>query len=386
MRDLLAAALLNGMSASAHNFDDTHAESIVHPTTPVAAALLAVGERDRVRGEEFLTALAIGVEVVCRLSKAFSLPPAHSHLGWVQTGTAGVIGAAVAAGRCLNLSFPQLRAAIGIAASQASGIGGALGSMCTSLIPAHAAQCGLRAALLAQSGFSGSDVIFENRHGFADVFCEEPNFEILTEKLGQSFEILANTYKAYPCSVVLQPVVDGLLRIRASEDIDPTEIDCVLVTVSPLTLDLAGRRAPRDGIDAQFSIYHWAAATLLFGKAGIAEGSDRAVLDPEVIELRGKVATLADSSIDRHSAKLTVVLRNGRTFQADVVHCKGSREEPLTDKDLTQKFTEQASELLTESQVSRLLSLCWKVGTIDDVGEVARNSAARAAVAVAAVT
>jgi 2-methylcitrate dehydratase PrpD len=373
MHDVLSATLLNCMSASAHGFDDTHAEAVVHPTGPVAAAILALGERDRMRGEDFLAALAVGMEVVCRVSKAFSVLPARANIGWIQTGTAGGIGAAVAAARCLNLDLAQLKAAIGIAASQASGIRGAHGTMCTALIPAHAAQCGLRAAILAAHGFSGSDVAFEGRHGFADVFCDEPNFDALTERLGQSFEILSNTYKAYPCGVVVHPIIDGCLSIRSEHEINPSEIDCVLLTANPITLELAGRRTPKDSIEGHLSIYHWAAAALLLGKAGIAEGSDRCILDPEVIALRNKVGALADAAISRDGAKVTVVLRSGRSFQSDIAHCKGSAGQAMSDADLTKKFRDQATGLLTESQVARLLNLCWKVSTLEDVGEIARN-------------
>lgn len=374
MTDVLTAALLNCMSSSAHGFDDTHAEAVVHPAGPVAAAVLALGERDRMRGEEFLGALAIGIEVVCRISKAFSVAPARANLGWVQTGTAGGIGAAVAAAKCLKLNAFQIKTAISIAASQASGIRAVHGTMCTAFIPAHAAQCGLRAAILAGHGFTGSDAVFEGRHGFAEVFCDEPNFEALTGKLGQSFESLANTYKAYPCGIVVHPVIDGCLRIRADYQINPYDIDCVLITVNPITLELAGRRAPKDGIEGHLSIYHWAAAALLFGRAGIAEGSDACILDPEVIALRGKVGALGDAAISRDGAKVTVILQSGRSFVCDVTHCTGSAAEPMTDADLTKKFRDQAASVLTETQIARLLSLCWNAGTLTDVGEIARNS------------
>src|SRR5262249_25078566 len=130
----------------------------------------------------------------------------------------------------------------------------------------------------------------------------------------------------------------------------------------------------KDGIEGHLSIYHWAAAALLFGKAGIAEGSDACILDPEVIGLRGKVGALGDAAISRDGAKVTVVLHSGRSFVCDVAHCKGSAAEPMTDADLTKKFRDQAVTVLTESQTARLLSLCWNVGTLADVGEIARNS------------
>jgi 2-methylcitrate dehydratase PrpD len=363
------------MSSSAHGFDDTHAEAVVHPTGPVAAALLALGERDRMHGRDFMAALIAGMEIVCRLSKAVSVGPARANIGWIQTGIAGGVGAAIGAGRCLGLSVAQLMSAIGIAASQAAGIRGVHGTMCTSLIPGHAAQCGLRAAILAKNGFTGSDSAIEGRHGFADLFCEEPNFEALTEKLGLGFEILSNTYKAYPCGVVVHPVIDACLKIKLESEVNPYEIDCALLTVNPITLELAGRRAPQDSIEGHLSIYHWAAVALLYGKAGLAQGRDECIRDPEVTALREKLGALADASIDRDGAKVTVILHSGRSFQCDVAHCKGSGGQPLSDADISSKFCDQAAEVLTESQLARVLDMCWHIETLDDVGEIARSSA-----------
>jgi 2-methylcitrate dehydratase PrpD len=175
---------------------------------------------------------------------------------------------------------------------------------------------------------------------------------------------------------VVHPVIDGCLRIRADHEINPTDIDCVLLTVNPITLELAGRRAPKDNIEGHLSIYHWAAAALLTGKAGLAEARDRCICDPEIIALRGKVGALADATIEREAAKVTVVLSSGRTFHCDVSHSRGSAAQPMSDAELSQKFSDQAAGVLVQAQVSRLLELCWNVAAIEDVGEIARASTA----------
>ena len=212
--DVLHAALINCFGSSIHAFDDTHEQAVVHPSGPVAAAVLAVSERKRIAGPQFLLAFALGVEAVCRLSKAISVPPAKGAFAWSQTGITAGIGAAVAAGKLLDLDPGRMRNAIAIALSQAAGFRGMFGSMCSSLMTAHGAQTGLRAAILAEKGFTGSEAALEGPHGFLDVFAERPDLPALAEGLGTRFEILRNTYKAYPCGVVIHPIIDACLELR----------------------------------------------------------------------------------------------------------------------------------------------------------------------------
>jgi len=148
--DALTAAFINTLSCSINAFDDTHAEAIVHPSGPIMAAVLAVAEMQPVTGAEALAAFMLGIEAVCRLSKAISVAPANSDIAWSQTGVTCGIGAALAAARLMQLDLGTARMAAGIAAAGASGIRALHGSMCTAALPAFAGQSGLRAALLAQ--------------------------------------------------------------------------------------------------------------------------------------------------------------------------------------------------------------------------------------------
>ena len=141
--DVASAAFVNCLSSTVLSFDDTHLATVTHPTGPVAAALFAFSERQRVSGEEFLTAIALGIEIECRLSNLLLLPPAQANIGLFITGITGPIGAAAALGRLLQLDEEGMRSAIGLAAAQASGIRGTHGSMAAFFIPVtrRAAEC-----------------------------------------------------------------------------------------------------------------------------------------------------------------------------------------------------------------------------------------------------
>jgi 2-methylcitrate dehydratase PrpD len=212
--DMLTATLLNCTSSGVHSFDDTHAEIILHPTGPIAASLMALSENRRVSGRDFLTSLVLGIEIESRLSRAIAVPPAKCHVGWYLTGLTGGVSAAAAAARTLGLSANAVIWAMGIASGQGAGNRAMHAAMTSAMVPAHAGQCGLRAALMAQAGFTCGDNSLENPNGFLSLFAETANPGALTDKLGQHYEIMANTYKPWPCGIVIHPVVDACLAIR----------------------------------------------------------------------------------------------------------------------------------------------------------------------------
>ena len=145
--DIMNAAFLNGVASHIFDYDDTHLKTIIHPAGPVVSAILALAEYRPVRGADFLNALILGVETECRIGNA--VYPNHYDVGWHITGTAGVFGAAAAAGKLLGLSEQQMVWALGLAASQPVGLRESFGSMNKSFNPGRAASNGLFAALLA---------------------------------------------------------------------------------------------------------------------------------------------------------------------------------------------------------------------------------------------
>jgi 2-methylcitrate dehydratase PrpD len=252
--DSMLAAFVNGTSASAHSFDDTHAEAMVHAGAPVCSATLALAQARGSNGGEFLLAVALGVEVTCRLSKAISVAPAVGDIGWYQTGVTGGIGAAVATGKLLGLEAAQLRNAIGIAAAQASGMRILQGSMSMLMLAGHAAQCGMRASLLAQQGLESPSASIDGRYGFGEVFSTRAHLPWFSSDLGRRHEILSTAYKAYPCGVVLHPVVNACRDVAAQSDLDPDAIESISVRIHPVALALTDRPHPSSRTEGQWRI------------------------------------------------------------------------------------------------------------------------------------
>ena len=245
--DALHAALLNGTSSHTFDFDDTHLRTIIHPTGPVASALLALAEHRPVAGEAFIHAFVLGTEVECRIGNA--VYPSHYDVGWHITGTAGVFGAAAACGRLLGLNEQQLVWALGAAATQASGLREMFGSMCKPLHVGLAARNGLAAALLAREGFTSSAQPIEGRRGFAHVLAAESDLSRITERLGETWELETNSYKPFACGVVIHPAIDGCLQLRAEHDLTAQVIEAIELNVHPLVLELTGKKSPASGLE-----------------------------------------------------------------------------------------------------------------------------------------
>ncbi|WP_397452332.1 MmgE/PrpD family protein [Pseudomonas sp. NA-150] len=230
--DILNAASLNAMSANVYDFDDTHIPTIIHPTAPVAAALFALAETMALTGEQLLLAFVLGVEVECRLGMAIS--PGHYQRGWHITSTCGVFGAAVGAGKVLGLDAQQLVWAMGNASAQSSGLVETLGSMSKSIGVGNSARNGLLSALLANADFSGPERPLEGERGFLNVMGDRPDFREVSEGLGGRWALLANTYKPYPCGVVLNPVIEACLALSRERSWSMDEVVRVELTGHPL--------------------------------------------------------------------------------------------------------------------------------------------------------
>jgi 2-methylcitrate dehydratase PrpD len=368
--DLLHAALLNGMSSHVLDFDDTHLETIIHPAGPVAPALFALAERRAMTGADFLHAFILGIEVECRVGLA--VYPWHYDQGYHITGTAGVFGAAAAAGKILGLDEKRMSWALGIAATQSAGLREMFGTMCKAFHPGRAAQNGLTSALLAASNFTSSEKALEAPRGFANVLSEGRDFARITERLGERWEVTKNTYKPFPCGIVIHPTIDACIQLRKEYGLSGQSVDKVELRVHPLVLELTGKRTPMTGLEGKFSVYHAAAVALLRGAVGQAEFEDEVVRDPGVVALRDRVSAAADEGVREEEVHARIVLADGRALEKHVEHAIGSLERPMTDEDLVAKFRGQARGVLSAKEMDELLSLCWSVSDLDDAARIAR--------------
>ncbi|OGA38772.1 MAG: 2-methylcitrate dehydratase [Betaproteobacteria bacterium RIFCSPLOWO2_12_FULL_62_13] len=370
--DIMQAALMNGITSHTFDFDDTHLKTVIHPSGPVASAILAFAESQPVKGEDFLHALILGVEVECRIGNA--VYPAHYDVGWHITGTAGVFGAAAAAGRLLGLNEQQMVWALGIAATQSSGLRELFGTMCKPLHIGNAAKNGLLAALLAKENFTSSNQGIEAKRGFGHVLSTEFKPAEITERLGETWEIALNTYKPFACGIVNHPAIDGCIQLRNEHKLEAEDIESISLKVHPLVLELTGKKTPQAGLEGKFSVYHSAAVAIVHGAAGEAQYSDACVRDPKVIALRDRVSASVDRQMREDQVRVAIRMKDGRTLDKFVERAIGSVDRPMSDADLEAKFRSLTDGILSKAETGNLIRLCWDIGRLEDAAEVARAS------------
>ncbi len=373
--DVLTASLLNGLAGAAYSFDDTYSDAMLHASGPITAALLAVAEYRPVPGERLLGALAGGLEVACRLTRAVAVPPAEGELAWSQTGIACGIAAAMACAKLMALNTEAIEAAASIAATEAAGTRAAHGSMAASLIFGRAAQSGARSAVLAASGFTGAPAPLEGPHGFAATYARRPNLAAIVEGLGEQFELLANTYKPYPCGVVIHAALDGILQLRRRLAFEASDVEGIRLRVSPTAHALALRPDPQTDLEAKVSLPHWVAAAAVRGRAGLAEGTMAVVLDPAVRRLRALIEVVADPSLAQEAARVSVRMHEGAWHECLIAHASGSLACPMSDEAITEKSVDQAAAVLGDARASALIRACWDLPSLDDASAIARQAA-----------
>ncbi|GEO87102.1 MULTISPECIES: MmgE/PrpD family protein [Alphaproteobacteria] len=357
--DMLWAAYINAASANIFDYDDTHIPTVIHPSAPVGPAVLALAETlaakgKPVSGRALIEAFVLGAEVTCRLGNA--LHPMHYARGWHITSTCGIFGAAMAAGRLLDLSPSQLVDALGHALAQGAGSVETLGTMSKSLSVGQAARGGLMAALLAADGYTGPEAPLEGKRGFLALHSDAPDYSAITGELGSRWEILSNTFKPYPCGVVLNPVIEACLALHAKGGFGAADIESVELIGHPLLRQRTDRPGVTSGRLAQVSAQHAVAVSLLHGSADLAAFSDDAVADPQVRALSDKLVFRDDPTTALDAVQICLRLSGGREILHKVTAAKSGLDHPLSDADLAGKFRDQVTWRCLHLKVDALIA------------------------------
>jgi 2-methylcitrate dehydratase PrpD len=369
--DALSAAFLNAASANVDDFCDTHTATVIHPTAPVAGGLFSYAGLRPVSGSDLLLALVLGNEVQARIGLAMS--PSHYNRGWHITSTCGVFGAAAACGRLLGLNERQMGWALGIAATQSAGLCECLGTPAKSVSVGNAARNGLWSALLAGKGYDGPAEPLAGVQGFYHALAEEADLSRMTDAWGESWAIMATSYKPYPCGFVIHPVLDCVLDWR--RDHPAAEVARVVLRGNPLLSVRADRPDISTGREAQVSVQHAVAAALVKGQAGLDQFTDACVQDPEVLKLRSKVDVLRDERFSTVAAEVEITTSDAKIFKLEQSAARGSDANPLSDSDLEAKLRTAASGWNPHYDATPLIDAIWSVETSADVSKQASMTA-----------
>jgi 2-methylcitrate dehydratase PrpD len=375
------AAQANATMAHALDFDDVHEAAVMHPGIASIPVVLAVGEaRGNLSGKEFITGTALGVDMMCRLALATTPGKSPIELGWHLTSLFGFMGAAATAARVLGLREEKIVDAIGIGYHQCAGNGQCVkdGALTKRLGPGFAIKGGITAALLAKAGVTGAKNVFEGEWGLYQQYMDgDYSPEILTHDLGKRFEGVNVAIKPYPCCRGVHPAIDAALALAVEEDLRKSDIKEILLSVTDAHLSLLcqpldAKRSPRSPVDAQFSIPWGVGSAIVKRRVGLVDYTERAIHNPEVLELTGKMLVEVDNSLHKpgpEPTRVKVVTTSGKEFVKVVQDPLGSLERPMSFEDCARKFTDCAKSLGT-GRVERVIQMVGDLERLESTQEL----------------
>lgn len=375
---LTNAVLINATAGHAFELDDIHRDAILHPNSIAVPVALNVAEYiGGASGPDVLTAIIAGYELGCRIGSA-----AGTELllrGFHPQGTIGTFTAAATAANLMKLDAAQTLNALGIAGSLGSGLMAAQeGAMVKRLHSGHAAEAGVRGALLAAQGFTGiSDVVEAEYGGFLAAFSGKVALERVTGGLGEKWETAETGYKPHATVTSIHAALDALGLIMSANGLKAGDIKSIHAGVShPTHVHCAWPYKAQGITAAQMNIYYGLAMIALHGEAFVAQFTEQAIRDPKALDLISRISADVDAEIEakgpafRHMAKVTVETTDGRSFTGTVTHRKGSPENPLSAEAVIAKFDTLAGGVLGAAGVAEVKQRVFALDTADEVASL----------------
>ena len=345
------AALLNGISIHADDFDDTQLAAekdrvyglLMHPTVPVLPAIFALAEERTISGKDWMLAYHVGAEVECKIAEAIS--PRHYEDGFHTTGTCGPFGSAAACAKLLGFDVQRTLNTFGLAASQSGGLRENFGTMTKPYQAGHAAESGLVSAELVALGWTAAEQILEADRGFFHAFGGSYDPSAIMERLGKpwTFASPGVSLKPYPSGSLTHPAMTELARLIDSTNIQAAQVERVDIGANHnMTTTLLHHR-PKTGLEAKFSMEFCLAILLVERKAGLGQFSDKTVERPDIQELIRRINFYVDpdaeaAGYDKMTSILKIHLKDGRVISGRAEFGKGSPTNPMSFDEAAAKF------------------------------------------------
>jgi len=373
------AALVNGTMIQALDFDETHDQSGAHSASCVLPAALVLAEPKKASGRELINAVALGIDLACRLGVA-----CEEKIGWTSTSVYGCFGAAAGASKILGLSKEKIRHSLGIVLSQASGTTQTAidTPLSKHMQSGFASRAGVLSALLAERGTTGVQNVFEGKFGFFNLYKSgKYHPEPLLKDLGTRFEVDHLSLKPFPCCRATHGPIEAIGFLLEEGAIKIENVSSILVTVPKVAYDLAGHPfSPGESpvISAQFSIPFTVAAMLVFGRITLETFSPETIDDSRIhglmkrIEVEERAQRETDGFVP---ATVSVTTENGKVYSKTVEVLKGHPDQPMSDDELLAKFkgcVKFGMPEMSSEKTDRFADMLLNLETIKNIGELTR--------------
>ena len=372
------AVLVNSTGGHAFELDDIHKESIVHPGSLAMPVAMAFAEAaGGATGRDVITGMIAGYEVGTRVGSAATM--SLFLRGFHPQGTSGAFVAAATAGRMLKLDAGQMQHALGIVGSQAGGLMAAQeGAMVKRFHSGRAGQSGVYSAQLAQRGFTGiTDVLEAPYGGYLSTYSDKPNPQRLTAGLGTVWETVNVGYKPHASVTSIHTALDALADIMCENKLGADDIAEVDAGLSHMTHVHCAWEYKAQGVTAaQMNLYYGLAVIALDGMAFVDQYREDRLRDPKILDFVQRVRAHVDPEIEgmgaafRHAARMMVKTRDGRILRREILHRRGSPENPLQPEDVEYKFRNVARSCLSQAHTDKVMKLVGSLDTLDSTAEL----------------
>ncbi|MDS1138891.1 MmgE/PrpD family protein [Pusillimonas sp. SM2304] len=368
---LYPAALINGTASHMLDYDDVNLAITGHPTAVVFSALLPLAEARRSTGREVLSAFAAGYEVACRVGRW--LGNGHYERGYHATATVGVIGAGAGCARLLGLDAPTAVSALGIAATQASGLKSVFGSDLKPLHAGLAARNGLMAANLAAKGFQANPDTLEAAQGYARTLSPAPDIHAAFAEPAGGLHMLSRLFKYHASCYGTHAAIDCMREIVESQQLSAADIASITVKAHPGSRNMCNIAAPRDAAEAKFSLrLNTAFAAMKYNTGDIQAYTPERLGNQTVIALRDLAQIIFTDEVDMMEAEVSVTTHQGLSF---VSRKDAGTPEADLDKEeqrLRAKFSTLVAPVTSADACASLLERLFSFDKEEDVTALAR--------------
>ncbi|NVM25621.1 MAG: MmgE/PrpD family protein [Desulfobacterales bacterium] len=370
----LVAALVNGASSHVMEMDDLHRQSIFHPAAPILPAVFAVGEKEHVSGCDLVLGIVAGYETGIRAA----LAAGKSHYEyWHTTATCGTFGAAAGAAKVLGLEAEPFVWALGSAGTQSSGLWEFLteGAMSKQLHPGKSSMNGLLAALLAQKGFTGSSRIFEGKKGFLKATSDDYDLNVLTDGLGETFHTARNSLKYYASCGHTHSAIEAVIEAGSGIKVDSAAIRSITVYIYQEALDLLEDVEAHTPYLAKFNLPFCVATALNFGHVHLDDFTTERLTNSEILRLMGTISVKGDPELtplypQKWPSRVEIELTDGKRYSGYCEYPKGDPENPISEKELIEKFNKLCGDIIPKNQRDRIIDLVLNLEKLDDVTNI----------------
>lgn len=368
----LDAALINGTSSHAFDFDDCSNSLGGHPSAPIVPVALAIGEEVGSTGREYVEAYIAGFEAETRIARGVHMH--HYTKGWHPTATLGIFGAIAACGRLLKLDDATLATAFAIGVSEAAGVKANFGTMTKPLHVGLTARNGLFACLIAKEGFTASMEAFEHKQGYLEVFNGAGTYDVskILDGWCQPLDLIEPgvMIKQYPCCGSAHMAIDAAIILHNKHNLSLDQIEAIDIQTHEQRLEHTNRPDPRGELDAKFSVQYVVCRGLADGTVVLGNFENEAYMDKDIRSLLPSV-TVASHTDDQYTGTVTVTLKDGskHTEQARTPFGRGP-ENPMSAEELKAKFVDCALRVLPKETVERLHATLWDIENLKSIRDI----------------